>query len=157
MEKRRWDTRMDVVFDHSISAAARLFYVYLDDCAGNRGTAWPGQQKVVDLFGVDVRTVRRWYAELAGRGYLATLRKQQATATQALSWTGQVERTKMSAGRTKMSGQADKNVRFHLIEPDIEPVGPCACEGTGYNPPGTGKPCRDCITGWQLSNTARTA
>lgn len=119
---------MTAVYDLNLSHGAVRLYIMLDDMAAYRGTAWPSQETAAKRLGVTVRQVRRWYRELAG-AYLSTIRNRRENAIQSLVWTGCLERTKMSGYVTKMSSQADKNVRSipYYMNQEIEP-GNLTCE-----------------------------
>jgi hypothetical protein len=75
--------RIAVIMDCELSFMARCLYVLLDDYAGDRGEAWPRQQRLGVQLGVSARYVRTALGEL---GKYVTVERGRRGATYRLTY-----------------------------------------------------------------------
>jgi hypothetical protein len=162
LEKLRFEARVIVMRDVSLSCGARLVYSYLDDMAAFRGEAHPKQVTIARALGLSLRQVQRFCKELEGR-HITSERKLGTASTRALRWAvGTV--TPRAAARHATGGATNppRAARDSLYEPGslnqgIETdeengqVNPCDCAGTGFYPVGGKTPCRECTLGWMMA------
>ena len=118
-EKTRFETRTQVRRDLTLSPSARLLYMELDDYGGSSGAAWPSQATLAETFGVEVRQVQRWLAELQGR-YVITARSVRTT--QCLVWTGNTSKKTGAGLKRRMVGR-EKTCSYLISEPVLEEPG----------------------------------
>lgn len=155
-EKKRFEARSLVLRDTELSFGARVLYYYLDDMAGERGSAYPRQQTITRAIGASLRQVRRFFQELEGR-HIASTRKLGCASTRSLAWISGLAVRPSAASREAIGGLSKRPPATcdSLYEPDlIEPGGEspaakchtCGDSGLkGYPDLGNG-PC-DCAAG----------
>lgn len=57
-------------YDKNLSSSEKLFYAEISALAQKDGRCWASRKYFADLYGVDERTISRWTAKLAERGYI---------------------------------------------------------------------------------------
>lgn len=160
-EKARFEARTLVMRDVTISLGARVLYWYLDDMANFRGTVYPRQLTIAKALGISLRQVQRFFGELEGR-HIASRRVVGRATSRNLRWIAGFITPPM-ARRAAIYGiihappaACDSSIEPVFFEPGVsadenQSQNPCWCEGSGYYPPGSGDPCRECAVGWSIA------
>jgi Helix-turn-helix domain len=141
----RWKARSQVISAVSMSAGARLMYLFLDDMDfTGKGCAWPKQTTIAAKVGLSRRETQRCLEELRAGGWIE-IERRRAHCVYWLKWRPRSERDAPPV--THLENRDAPPVTHHDAPPVahlgpgvlniteatvIEPSVCTQCEGTGY-------------------------